>query len=460
MNRTSIAVLAASGLLASLPASAADADLNALRDEIRQIRESYEQRIAALEARLAQAENQAGAAERSAREATVAASQKPASEAAFNPGIYAILSGTYTRLSQDPRKYSIGGFVPAGDELGPPRRSFSVGESEIGLSANVDQLFRGQLTIALPPEGGGAEVEEAYIQTLGLGHGATLKAGRFLSGIGYLNGQHPHTWDFADAPLAYKAMLGGQLRNDGVQLKWLAPTDLMVELGAELASGGPFPSTDRNSNGVTVGTLSAHLGGDVGVSSNWRAGLSLLATSPRDRAYDDTNAAGADVTNAISGRSRTWVADFVWKWAPNGNPTERNLVLQSEYFYRHESGSLAYDVDGDNLAGDYASRQSGFYAQAVYQFMPRWRIGYRYDRLDSGTTSIGLVKNGLLSAADFPTLASYRPQRNSLMLDWSPTEFSRLRLQFARDQSRPDATDNQLWLQYIVSLGAHGAHRY
>ena len=39
-------------------------------------------------------------------------------------------------------------------------------------------------------------------------------------------------------------------------------------------------------------------------------------------------------------------------------------------------------------------------------------------------------------------------------------KFSRLRLQFARDQSSPDATDNQLWLQYIVSLGAHGAHRY
>ena len=206
MNRTSIAVLAASGLLASLPASAADADLNALRDEIRQLRDSYEQRIAALEARLAQAENQAGAAERSAREATVAASQKPASEAAFNPGIYAILSGTYTRLSQDPHRYSIGGFVPPGDELGPPRRSFSVGESEIGLSANVDQLFRGQLTIALPPERGGAEVEEAYIQTLGLGHGATLKAGRFLS-IGYLNGQHPHS-GLRRCAVGYKAMLG------------------------------------------------------------------------------------------------------------------------------------------------------------------------------------------------------------------------------------------------------------
>ena len=46
------------------------------------------------------------------------------------------------------------------------------------------------------------------------------------------------------------------------------------------------------------------------------------------------------------------------------------------------------------------------------------------------------------------------------MVDWSPSEFSRLRLQFARDYSRMGATDNQMFLQYIMSLGAHGAHKF
>jgi hypothetical protein len=46
------------------------------------------------------------------------------------------------------------------------------------------------------------------------------------------------------------------------------------------------------------------------------------------------------------------------------------------------------------------------------------------------------------------------------MIDWSPSEFSRIRLQFARDYSRADATDNQVFLQYIASLGAHGAHKF
>jgi hypothetical protein len=89
-----------------------------------------------------------------------------------------------------------------------------------------------------------------------------------------------------------------------------------------------------------------------------------------------------------------------------------------------------------------------------------WRVGYRYDRLNAGTTSIGLVDSGALSAADFPILAKYNPTRHTVMVDWSPSEFSRIRMQLARDDSRSDATDNQAFVQYIVSLGAHGAHKF
>jgi hypothetical protein len=46
------------------------------------------------------------------------------------------------------------------------------------------------------------------------------------------------------------------------------------------------------------------------------------------------------------------------------------------------------------------------------------------------------------------------------MIDWSPSEFSRVRLQFAQDRSRPGAPDNQWFLQYMMSLGAHGAHSF
>ena len=135
------------------------------------------------------------------------------------------------------------------DLVGPPKRSFGLNETELNVSANIDPYFRGVVIAAIAPEGG-IEVEEGYFQTLALSDGFTLKGGRFFSGLGYLNEQHQHAWDFRDAPLPYKAFLGNQLKQDGVQLKWLAPTDLFLELGAELSSGDKFPGSAQNKNGI------------------------------------------------------------------------------------------------------------------------------------------------------------------------------------------------------------------
>mgnify|MGYP000555944500 CR=1 FL=1 len=102
------------------------------------------------------------------------------------------------------------------------------------------------------------------------------------------------------------------------------------------------------------------LGGDIGDSSAWRVGLSHVRAQPRERGFEDNG-----VNNTFSGRSQTWIADFVYKWAPNGNATERYLKLQGEYLWRRESGVLTYDVDVANVASDARFRQSGGYLQAV-----------------------------------------------------------------------------------------------
>lgn len=379
------------------------------------------------------------------------------SENAFNPAMSAILNGVYSNLSQDPNTYRINGFVPTMGEVAPARRGFSLGESELGISANVDHLFRGTLNAAIQPDGSGVEVEEGYIQTLALSRGVSVKAGRFFSVVGYQNQIHAHAWDFTDPPLVMKAFLGGQLNDDGVQVKWVAPSDLYFDLGAEFARGRAFPASAPNKNGAGSFNWFTHLGGDLGESIAWQTGLSYYVTSPRERAYDDPV---SGTSNSFSGSSRLWAASGVLKWAPDGNSTLTNFKLQGEYFRRKEKGDMTFEPAGVALAGDYASRQSGWYLQGVYQFMPQWRVGYRYDQLDSGTTSIGLVDSGTLSAADFPILAGYKPKRHAAMVDWSPSEFSRIRLQVARDYSRMGEPDNQVFLQYIVSLGAHGAHTF
>ena len=446
--------------------AAIDAELQSIREEIKQLKQSYETRIEELEKRLHDAEAKAAQAEASAAQAQTAAataSTRPASESAFNPAISAVLQGTYNNFSQNPNTFQIGGFIPPGNE-GVGDRGFSLGESELNIAANIDPYFRGNLTVSLSPDNS-VEVEEAYFQTLGLSHGLTLKGGRFFSGIGYLNEIHQHAWDFVDAPLAYQVFLGtgprGNYSDDGLQLKWIAPTDLFIELGAEAGNGNNFPG-NGDKNGIGTWSLFSHVGGDIGESYAYRAGISFLQAWPSDRQYNDTDSVGNPVTNSFSGNSRLWIGDFVLKWAPNGNPTSTNFKLQGEYMHRIETGTLNFDINSAmSVPGTYSSHQGGWYLQGVYQFVPRWRVGLRHDQLKAGTVNIGQVQNGLLPASDFPILISHTPKRNTLMFDYSPSEFSRIRLQFARDQSRPDGVeDNELMLQYIFSMGAHRAHKF
>lgn len=450
---TALAVAMAFGA-PGLAAANDSAELESLRAELQQMKQNYETRIQALEAKLDKTQASASEAKEAAanaeNSAIQAANRGTATENAFNPGISLILSGIYANRSQN-SDYHITGFQ-AGGEIGPGLRGLSLAESELGVYANIDHYFYGGLNLALASDNT-VSVEEAFVQTTALPAGFTVKAGRFFSGIGYLNSQHSHTWDFVDTPLAYQAFLGGQYGDDGVQVKWVAPTDTLIELGAEAARGRIADTEGKDKNGAAMGSIFAHVGGDLGISNSWRAGLSYLRASPSARQSPDLDASGNFVTNAFSGTSRLWMADFVWKWAPNGNTTFTNFKLQGEYLHRSESGDLTYDVDGAGNTDRYQARQSGWYLQGVYQFMPYWRTGLRYDRLEAG--SVDYTGNTANLIAD-----GYSPSRMSWMLDYSPSEFSRIRLQLAQDKSRENATDNQLFVQYIMSLGAHGAHQY
>lgn len=445
--------------MAVVPAYAQESESSKMREELRQL----QQRMQSLEKRLQESEAKASKAQESAAQAENTAAQasiRPASESAMNPAVSAILNGVYTNLKRDPNTYRLNGFVPTMGDVSPGKRGLSLGESELAIASNIDHMFRGTLIASISPDNDTIGIEEGYIQTIGLSNGFTIKAGRFFSGVGYQNQIHAHAWDFTDAPLANKVLLGTQLGEDGVQFKWVAPTSLYWDLGVEIGQGRAFPAAPpggRNKNGFGSGNLFSHLGGDIGASTAWQAGVSYLMTSPRDRTYDDVDSTGTAVTNSFSGKSRLLALDGVVKWAPNGNATYNSFKLQGEYFRRNEDGTLTFN---STLSDSYRSRQSGWYLQGVYQFLPAWRVGYRYDKLDSGTTTLGLIDSGALTAADFPILGGYNPKRNTVMVDWSPSEFSRIRLQFARDYARMGEPDNQIFLQYIVSLGAHGAHRF
>ena len=95
---------------------------------------------------------------------------------------------------------------------------------------------------------------------------------------------------------------------------------------------------------------------------------------------------------------------------------------------------------------------SDLYAQVVYGVLPRWTFAGRIDfaglrnRIDTLTTTM-----------DFGTTTRY-----SANATFNPTEFSRLRVQYnhARVPDVSDARLHQVYVQFQMSLGVHGAHAF
>ena len=395
-----------------------------------------------------------------APEATPASTNAQSSANAFNPAIGAVLDGKGMVSTHNPNTWRLPGFA-LGNEAGPPPRGVSIGESEINLQANVDQALFANLTIAFENDNS-VNIEEAFIQPTALPWDFTAKIGRFFSGIGYLNEQHAHTWDFADAPLPYQAFLNGQYGDDGIQLRWLAPTNMFVELGGEAMRGASFPANSvqeslSSNHNAGLGAWSAflHIGDDINDSSSYSAGISYLGTRSSNRATNPVG--GPPGSDQFTGVDNTFIADAVYKWAPNGNFAQSYVKLQGEAFLRKESGAFTAlnfaSAPGVPTTRSFdAGLQSGFYAQAVYQFIPFWRFGVRYDQVHA--PSLGAAFAG--TTIDSRDLT---PRRYSAMIDYSTSEFGRFRVQYNYDEARPNP-DNQVIFQYTVSLGAHGAHQY
>lgn len=97
--------------------------------------------------------------------------------------------------------------------------------------------------------------------------------------------------------------------------------------------------------------------------------------------------------------------------------------------------------------------QDGLYVQAAYGFAARWTAGFRFD-------VAGLTNR---VAEEGATVTDESSRRLTANVTFNPTEFSRLRVQYTRGDfaaATGRETYNQVWVQFQMSLGAHGAHRF
>ncbi len=510
MNRLSPIALAAAALLTSMPALAND-DLKTLRDELAQMKQAYEQRINALEQRLKAAEQRAVPASASApapaptltpsaaaAPAPALASVAPAAGqvgagSAFNPQMSLILNGVYFRDNKKGRSVEMLEHIDGVNHShgheghGEMERGFNLGETELAFSATVSPHFDATAMLTVSSEGG-VELEEAYFDTRSLPYGLKIRAGKFLSAIGYLNSQHPHTWDFVDQNLPYRTLLGEHGVSDtGVRLTWLPKTgSWYTQLGLELLQGKghtfaaagletptgrgdgvPLAATaagqlSATKSGPRLTTLFAKFGPDLGDHHALQFGGWYARSNQLQEVHDHSNEnpgvacgdPGGICINALEGKGKAWGLETVYKYDAGRYGGQGNFKLVAEYLRMQKDLKIAFYEGGPFLLGQqlrYA--QDGVVVQGTYGFMPHWQAGLRCDATGIKNRFVGFGNTTDLNKSDRWTFA----------LTHQIDHFSLLRLQVAKGNlsvERMNERPTQLFLQYQMSLGAHGAHAF
>lgn len=345
------------------------------------------------------------------------------------PGPLHAYGGQSTGKLLNPDVGIVGNFISAsgesrgGSDSFAPSPFMTLQESEASLQAIVDPYARADFFLAIGEEG--IEVEEGYVTFPTAPGGFLVKVGRMRANFGRLNAFHNHTLPWTDRPLAMYNLLGGEtddpdtgIKDAGVSVSRLIPAgNLFLEGTAELYRGdsGTLFQASRRQDFAYVGRLRGY--GDITENANLELAASLA------RGHND---AGADFTTTLYG------VDATFRWKPLQRAIYRSLVGRTELFWsrRDQAGGVQHAFGG--------------YASGDYQFARRWFAGGRLDWSDR--------------ARD----ASIRDRGASAVLTFWPSEFSQIRGQYRRTRFGDGSgrIANELLVQVLFTIGAHGAHAF
>jgi hypothetical protein len=341
----------------------------------------------------------------------------------------------------------------------PQQRGFNARNIELAFDGAVDPYFEGFANIVFKLDNENetdVEVEEAFLQTTNLPFNLQLKGGQFFAAFGRINPTHPHTWDFADAPLVHGRLLGPDgLRGVGAQISWTMPTPWYSQLLFAIQNGrggtaysfrnpgdnGIFferETTDREIRGL----------GDLLYIPRWESSVDL---SPTQVVLGGVSGAFGSNDTGPHTRTQIYGADFLYKWkssrAEGGFPF---VKWQTEFMYRRFEAGRGVD---DTFPVAETFHDWGLYSQVVWGFKKGWVAGLRGDYLHNTDSPF----------TDDPDRQTR--SRISANLTWYPTEFSKLRLQYNHDFLEQTfflagRDVDSVFLQFEFILGAHGAHKF
>jgi hypothetical protein len=331
------------------------------------------------------------------------------------PDVSAIASFTGVYDGYDVEKLS----PDRGELLGKKGQpTFVFQEVELGLQAVVDPYFRADIFTSFTPDG--VDVEEAYATTLALPAGLQIRAGKFFTPFGRMNQQHPHVWEFVDPPLARTRLLAQEtLSGPGAVVSWLTPLPWFAQIELTAQTTTPFDGLEPQFTGT--GRLLQYF--NMGDANTLGVGLSA-----------------AHRRELTSGGFRDlFGGDVYYRYR---RPSSRSyLAVQGEVYVRKFQGITQPDyTPGGSPTLD---TKAGWWVQAFWRQDPFIGYGVRYEEAPA-------------SGISFPGTE----RRGSGVLDWYPSEFSRLALEASYDALPGGKGGFEGLLHFEFGIGAHGAHPF
>jgi hypothetical protein len=298
-----------------------------------------------------------------------------------------------------------------------PIPAFQMHESEVGFQSIIDPYARGDFFISFGEEG--VDLEEGYITFTALPANFVAKVGKMRSAFGKVNTMHNHVLPWVERPLVSNNLVAGEdgINDAGFSIQRIlpAPKGIFLEATGQLFrgdSGDVFKSSQRSDVSAV-----AHLRGykDINESTNLDLGISYA------RGHNDL---GTDFLTHLYG------VDASLRWKPLRRSIYHSFVARSEFIWS----------DRQQLPA--TQRSFGYYASADYQLGRRWFLGGRFDHSDRSRND-ALTDKG-----------------SSVVLTYWPSEFSQVRGQYRFTRYANNIDANELFVQLIFSLGAHGAHPF
>jgi len=413
-----VVVLAATSALAQQTAPASS-DTAALEQKIRDL----EDRIIALEGQVRTLKTQAAppAVVPTAAPTETATPTPPAESVASAPVSLGGAGGSAAK-ALNPDISMIGDFVSvAGGNSISPSPSFQMHESEIGMQAIIDPYARGDVFLSFGETG--VNLEEGYITFTALPDSFVAKVGKMRSAFGKVNTMHNHVLPWVDRPLVTQNLAGGEdgIDDAGVSVERIIPFPKSIFLEA---TGQVFRGDSGEDNELV---FQSHSKSDVSTVAHLRAYKDLTESTNLDLGLSYArghNELGSDFITSLYG------IDATLRWKPLRRAIYHSFVARSEFIWSQRQQN------------PFEQRAFGMYASGEYQFKRRWFLGGRYDWSDRAREANLTDKGG------------------SVILTYWPSEFSQIRGQYRFTDYAGDHKTNELLVQVLFSLGAHGAHPF